>query len=64
MKTLLLLSSGRFLNDDLSEYIGKSSKNLKIAHVITASKGKGVGDLSYLDRAREMLKKNGCYLKI
>lgn len=63
MKTLLLLSSGRFLNKDLSEYLGKPLKDLKIAHVITASKGKGVSDLSYLDRAREVFRKNNCYFE-
>jgi dipeptidase E len=63
MKTLLLLSSGRFLNNNLSEYIGKSLKDLKIAHVINASKGKGVTDLSYLDRAREVFRQNNCYFE-
>ena len=63
MKTLLLLSSGRFLNNDLSEYIGKSLKELRIAHVINASKGKGVTDLSYLDRVREVFKQNNCYFE-
>lgn len=63
MKTLLLLSSGRFLNNDLSKYIGKSLKDLKIAHVINASKGKGVNDLSYLDRTREVFKQNNCYFE-
>lgn len=63
MKTLLLLSSGRFLNNDLSKYIGKSLKDLKIAHVINASKGKGVSDLSYLDRAREVFRRNNCYFE-
>lgn len=63
MKTLLLLSSGKFLNNDLSEYIGKSLKDLKIAHIITASKGKGVSSLSYLDRAREVFNQNNCYFE-
>jgi hypothetical protein len=58
MKTLLLLLSGRFLNNDLSEYIGKHLKDLKIAHVINTSKGKGVSDRSYLDRVREVFRKN------
>lgn len=63
MKTLLLLSSGRFLNNDLSGYLGKSLKDLKIAHVINASKGKGVSDLSYLDRVREVFRQNNCYFE-
>ncbi|NCB20348.1 MAG: hypothetical protein EOM88_00275 [Clostridia bacterium] len=63
MKTLLLLSSGRFLNNDLSEYIGKSLKDLKIVHIINASKGKGVSDLSYLDRVREVFRQNNCYFE-
>ena len=63
MKTLLLLSSGRFLNNDLSKYIGKSLKDLKIAHITNASKGKGVNDISYLDRSREVFKKNNCYFE-
>jgi len=63
MKILLLLSSGQFLNNDLSDYLGKPMKELKIAHVITASKGPGADDLSFLDRTRERFEKWGCYFK-
>jgi dipeptidase E len=63
MKTLLLLSSGSFLDQDLTPYIGKPLKDLKIAHIISASKGKGVDDLSYIDRTKERFKKNNCYFE-
>lgn len=61
MKTLLLLSSGRFLNNDLTSVLGKPLKDLKIAHVISASKGKGVSDLSYIERTRAIFDENKCY---
>jgi dipeptidase E len=63
MKTLLLLSSGRFLNNELSDYIGKSLKDLRIAHITTASKGRVVDSLAHLDRVREVFKKNNCYFE-
>lgn len=63
MKTLLLLSSGQFLNNDLTSYLGKPLSALRIAHIINASKGKGVNSLSHLDRAREIFKQNNCYFE-
>lgn len=63
MQTLLLLSSGRFLKKDLSSLIGKSLSDLKIAHVINASKGKGVGSLDYLERVRQNFRDNNCYFE-
>jgi len=63
MKTLLLLSSGSFWEQDLSKYIRKALKDLRIAHVINASKDKGVHDLSYMDRTRERFKKSNCYFE-
>jgi len=63
MKTLLLLSSGKFLNNDLTEYLGKPLSDFRIAHVINASKGKGVNDLSHLDRVRAIFKQNNCYFE-
>lgn len=63
MKTLLLLSSGSFLDQDLTRYIGKPLKDLRIAHIINASKGKGVSDLSYIERTKERFNKNNCYFE-
>jgi dipeptidase E len=63
MKTLLLLSSGSFLNNDLTDILGKPLKNFRIAHVINAAKGKGVRDLSHLERVRDIFKKNDCYFE-
>lgn len=56
MKTLLLLSSSGFLDKDLSGIFDKPLKDYKLAHIINASKGKGVGSLDYLDRTRNRLK--------
>ena len=63
MKTILLLSSGSFLENDLSGILGRPFKDYKIAHIITASKGKGVNSLDHLERARSKFKKWGCYFE-
>ncbi len=63
MRTLLLLSSSHFLTNDLTNYLGRPLGSLRIAHVITASKGKGCEDLSYLERTREIFKQNNCYFE-
>lgn len=63
MKTLLLLSSSKFLNNDLTEFLGKPLSSLRIAHIINASKGRGVHDLSYLDRTRTIFQQHNCYFK-
>ena len=63
MKTLLLLSSSRFLNNNLAPDIGRSWDGLRIANIINASKGKGVVDLSYLKRSKEAFKKHNCYFE-
>lgn len=60
MQTLLLISSSRFLKNDLTNILGKPLGSFKIGHVITASKGKGVSDLGYLDRTREIFRENNC----
>lgn len=60
MSTLLLLSSSRFLNNDLTNLIGRPLSGLRVAHVITASKGKGVSDLGYLDRTRAIFREQQC----
>src|ERR1700687_3714045 len=60
MKTLLLLSSSSFLEKDLSSIFDKPLKDYRLAHILTASKGRGVGDLGYLERAKERLGKLGC----
>jgi dipeptidase E len=63
MKILLLLSSGSFLNNDLTNILGKPLKDFRIANVINAAKGKGVRDLSHLERVRDIFKKNDCYFE-
>lgn len=60
---LLLLSSSRFLKNDLKPYLGKSLSELKIAHIINASKGKGVNDLGYIERTKEIFINSGCYFE-
>ncbi|HNX11335.1 MAG TPA: Type 1 glutamine amidotransferase-like domain-containing protein [bacterium] len=63
MKTLLLLSSSRFLKNDLAPYLGRPLSDLRVAHVITASKNRGTGTLDYLDRTRTIFKENNCYFE-
>ncbi|MFA5184210.1 MAG: Type 1 glutamine amidotransferase-like domain-containing protein [Patescibacteria group bacterium] len=64
MSTLFLLSSTRFLKDhDLAAIIGRPWPTLRIAHIITAAKGPGVDDLSYLERTREIFRQGGAYFE-
>lgn len=62
-QTLLLISSGSFLEKDLTPILGKPLKDYKLAHIITASKGQGVRNLSYLDRTRDRLTEQNCYFE-
>lgn len=59
MKSLLLLSSGSFLEKNLTGVFEKPLSEYKLAHIINASKGRGVNDLSYLKRARERFTNSG-----
>ena len=64
MKTLLLLSSSKFLNNDLTDYLGRPLSSLRIAHIIDASKGeKDPINLPCLGRARGIFRQNGCYFE-
>ncbi len=60
---LLLLSSSRFLKNDLKPCLGKSLGELRIAHIISASKGQGVNDLGYIERTKEIFNNSGCYFE-
>ncbi len=60
---MLLMSSSRFLKNDLKPYLGKSLSELRIAHIINGSKGKGVNDLGYIERTKEIFKDNNCYFE-
>ncbi|KKQ60349.1 MAG: hypothetical protein US81_C0023G0011 [Parcubacteria group bacterium GW2011_GWE2_38_18] len=60
MLTILLTSSSKFLNNDLTKILGKPLKDFRIAHIITASKGEGVTDLGYINRTKEIFKQNNC----
>lgn len=59
-QNLLLLSSSSFLEGDLSGVFEKPLKEYKLAHITTASKGKGVGSLDYLERTRDRLRACNC----
>ena len=59
MSTILLLSSGKFLGDN-PLVLGKPFKDLKVAVVINATKGKGVSNTDYLERDKSFLKKQDC----
>jgi len=60
---LLLLSSSKFIRNDLKPYLSKSLGELRVAHITTASKGEGVDDLSYLERTKAIFKNSGCYFE-
>lgn len=57
MKKLLLASNGKFLIDKGYNLIGIPKEKIKIAYIITASKG--VKNLSYLDTHREDMRAAG-----
>ncbi len=57
MSTILLFSSLRLLINGLPPVLGKPWKEFNMLHVITASKG--ARDLTYLERNREFIKKEG-----
>jgi dipeptidase E len=59
MKTILLLSHGKFLNNDLPKILGRSLFGLRVAHITTASKGARVDMTPYWETARLGLTKNG-----
>jgi len=61
MQTLLLLSSSKFILNDLNSIIGKPLSELRIAHIINASKGKGVSNLAYIEKTRDIFKENCRY---
>jgi len=60
MFTLLLLSSSKFLANDFTNILGNPLNAFRIAHVITASKGKGVTDLGFIERTREVFRQQNC----
>ncbi|MEK7588694.1 MAG: Type 1 glutamine amidotransferase-like domain-containing protein [Patescibacteria group bacterium] len=60
MQTLLLLSSGSFLDKDLSGIFDKPLKEYRLAHIINASKGQGVGSLDYMERTKNRLLNHNC----
>lgn len=59
MQTILLLSSGKFLKDHPT-VLGRQFKKMKMAYVINASKGKGVGNKDFMERDRNFFKEQGC----
>lgn len=60
MKKLLLLSSNSFLEKDFTPILKSPLNKYKLAHIITASKGKGVNSLDYLQRTRDRLTAQKC----
>ena len=58
--TILLLSSSSFLKKDLTNIFHKSFKELKLGHIINASKGKGVASLDYLERTKNIFREHNC----
>ncbi len=59
MQTILLLSSGKFLWDN-PLVLGKPFKDLKLALVISATKGKGVSNTDFMERDKRFFKEQGC----
>lgn len=63
MSTILLISNSVAADRDLRPHIGLDWPDLRIAHIITASRGKGCDDLVYLDRIREIFRRRGAYFE-
>ncbi len=60
MRTMLLLSHGRFLNNDLPKILGRSLVGLRVAHITTAAKGARVDMKPYWETVHQALGKHGC----
>lgn len=63
MKTLLLLSSGTFLKNDLSDIFEKPLNKYRMAHIIDSSKGKGVTNTDHIERVRDRFKEREVYFE-
>lgn len=61
MKTILLTSAGLNAQDEILKILPKPASQIKIAHVITASKVED--DISYLERENRAMKKLGFDVK-
>lgn len=61
MKTILLTSAGLNVQDEILKILPKPASQIKIAHVITASKVED--DTSYLERENQAMKKLGVDVK-
>lgn len=59
MPTILLLSSGQFLYDN-PLVLERPFKGMKMAYVISASKGKGVGNTEYMEKDKAFFREQGC----
>lgn len=59
MATILLLSGGKFLYDN-PLMLGRPFKDLKMAYVISASKGKGVGSTDFMEKDKAFFREQGC----
>lgn len=63
MKTILLLSHGKFLNSDLPKILGRSLLGWRVLHITTAANGARVDMKPYWDTVHEALEKYGCEVK-
>jgi len=63
MKTLLLLSHGQFLNNDLAQILNRSLVGWRVAHVTTAAKGTRTGMASFWKVVHEAFARKGCYVE-
>ncbi len=60
MQTLLLLSHGKFLANNLPDILGISMAGFKVVHITTASKGARVDMSPYWETVHQNLKGHGC----
>ncbi len=60
MQTLLLLSHGKFLANNLPDILGISMAGLKVVHITTASKGARVDMSPYWETVHQNLSAHGC----
>ena len=59
-QTILLLSSGSFLEKNFRLILGRPLKEYKLAHITTAGKGQGVRNLDYQEKTRNRLRAQEC----
>lgn len=62
-QTLLLISHGNFLNNNLAELLARPLTELKVMHIITAAKGASTDVEPLMENVRDIFRKNNIYFE-